>query len=122
MEVTVPKARGEQEFGQPGQWCSEEKSKLGPETRGGPEKQQKSQKGILDDVSLALQAGGEQCSHQLNDLGFPEGAVRGRASITHQRRPQMFGSPHPPAASDQSVSLAQRVVAVIPPGASPEPS
>ncbi|KAJ7408676.1 hypothetical protein BTVI_59055 [Pitangus sulphuratus] len=73
MKAIVPKARGEQEFIQPVRLWLEEVCKPDPKTRGGLEKQQplvlqNSQTEILNDAILALQAGGEQYFHQLNDL------------------------------------------------------
>ena len=101
---------------------------MGPKTRGGPEKQQplvlqNSQKEILNDASLALQAGGEQYFHQLNDLNslaslraLQQGRLRSLTRVTLR----CLCSSHPPAASNLSVSLAQQVVSLIPQRTSPK--
>lgn len=100
---------------------------MGPKTRGGPEKEQplvlqNSHKEILNDVSLALQAGGEQYFHQLNDLNslaslraLQQGRLRSLQS--HSQMVVFF----PPTSSPNlSMSLAQQVVSLIPWRASPK--
>lgn len=84
---------------------------------------QNSQKEILNDVSLALQAGGEQYFHQLNDLNslaslraLQQDRLRSLTRVT----PRCLCSSHPPAASNLSMSLAQQVVSLIPRRASPK--
>ena len=108
MKVIVSKARGQQEFIQPVWLCWEEACKLGPKTRGGPVKQQplvlqNSQKEILNGVSLALQAGGEQYFHQLNDLS----ALASLRALQQDRR--------------QSLTSCSQTFVLFPPTSSLEP-